>query len=184
MACCGHHEGVFSTERSALIEGAGYVQPTSPAWVTVTYHRLRLLIDKGRTTEARTELDKVFPGVRAIGSESSINLFTGLRMRTASSLNDALADAPRKILERTSEEQSSVDQCLDVMKNPKRKYDCKKDNSPVEFSEDAASIFNNETPLATLAQSAQSGTLPAQLRQSVAMMMARSVLLKNEAIAA
>ncbi|MGB9408620.1 MAG: hypothetical protein WCA89_13870 [Terracidiphilus sp.] len=170
---------------SALIEGAGHVQLTSPAWATVTYHRLRLLIDTGHSAEARTELDKAFPGVRAIGSESSINLFTGLRMRTASSLNDALADAPRKILERTSEEHSSIDECLDVMKNPKRKYDCKKDNSPVEFSKDAAAVFNNETPLATLAQAAQSGALPTQLRQSVAMMVwVRSVLLKNEVIAA
>jgi hypothetical protein len=172
-------------QASALIEGAGHVQPTSPAWATVTYHRLRLLIDSGRAREARAELDKAFPGVRAIGSDSAINLFTGLRMRTASSLDEALADAPRKILERTSEEQSSIDQCLDVMENPKRKYDCKKDNSPVEFSEDGASIFNYETPLATLAQSAQSRALSPQLRQSIAMMAwVRSVLLKNEVIAA
>ena len=172
-------------EASALIEHAEHLPSTSPAWATVTYHRLRLLIDTGRTAEARTELDRAFPEIRAIGSESSINLFTGLRMHTASSLDDALADAPRKILEHTSEEQSSVDECLEVMKNPKRKYDCKHDNSPVEFSEDAAVVFNTETPLATLALSAQSEVLPAQLRQSVIMMTwVRSVLLKNEVIAA
>lgn len=173
------------TDAPALIKSAEHVHLTSPAWATVTYHHLRLLIDTGHSAEARTELDKALPGVQAIGSESSINLFTGLRMRTAPSLDDALADAPRKILERTSEEQSSIDECLYVMKNPKRNYDCKKDNSPVEFSEDAAAVFNSETPLATLAHSAQPGALPTQLRQSIAMMVwVRSVLLKNEVIAA
>jgi hypothetical protein len=178
-------ESSSDPEASTLIEGAGHIPPTSPAWATITYHRLRLLVETGRTAEARTELDKAFPLVRALASESSINLFTGLRMRTTAKLEDALADAPRKILERTSEEQSSIDECLDVMKDPKRRYDCKKDNSSVEFSGDSAAVFNKETPLATLAQSAQSGALPTQLRQSVAMMTwVRSVLLKNEVIAA
>ena len=106
-------------------------------------------------------------------------------MRAAASLNDALADAPRKILERTSEEQSSLDECLDVMKNPKRKYDCKKDDSPVAFSRDAATVLNGETPIATLALAAQSDALSPQLRQSVAMMTwVRAVLLQNESLAA
>jgi hypothetical protein len=139
----------------------------------------------GSAATARAELDKALPGVKAIGSDSANNLFTGLRMRTATNLNDALADAPRKILERTSEERSSLDQCADVMKNPKRSYDCLKVNSPVEFSDDAAAIFNNETPIGVLAQAAQSGALPPHLKRSVTIMAwVRSVLLKNEAVAA
>jgi hypothetical protein len=106
-------------------------------------------------------------------------------MRTAANLDEALADAPRKIIDRTSEEQSSLGECLNVMKNPKRSYDCLKGDSPVEFSDDAAAIFNNETPLAVLAQAAQSGVLPPHLKRSVAIMTwVRSVLLKNEAVAA
>jgi hypothetical protein len=170
---------------SGLIDAAKDISPASPAWATVKYHRLRLLIDSGRAAEARTELDAGIHGIQVIGSESTINLFTGLRMRAATKLDDALADAPRMIIERTSEEQSSVDECLSVMKNPKRKYDCKKETSPVEFSDDAAAVFNKETPLVTLAQSAQSSALPPHLRQSIAMMTwVRSVLLKNEPIAA
>ena len=170
---------------SSLIDAAAHVSRTSPAWATVEYHRLRLLIDSGRAAEARTELDPAVHGIQVIGSNSTINLFTGLRMRTATKLDDALADAPRKIIERTSEEQSSVDECLYVMKNPKRKYDCKKEASSVEFSDDAAAVLNKQTPLVMLAQSAQSSALPPHLRQSVAMMTwVRSVLLKNEPIAA
>ena len=168
-----------------LIKAAAQIAPTSPAWPTVEYHRLRLLIDSGHSAEARSELATVLPRIQAEGSQSAVNLFTGLRMRTADSLNEALADAPRKILERTSEEQSSLDECLDVMKDPKRKYDCKKDDSAVEFSRDAATMLNGETPLAALALAAQSDALSPQLRQSVAMMTwVRAVLLKNEPVAA
>ena len=77
-----------------------------------------------------------------------------------------------------------LDECLDVMKDPKRKYDCRHDSSPVEFSADAADLLNRETPLATLAQAAQSTALPPRLRQSVAVTAwVRAVLLKNEVIA-
>ena len=169
----------------ALIRAAAQIAPESPAWPTIEYHRLRLLIDSGHTAEARNELATALPRIQADGSQSAVNLFTGLRMRTAISLNAALADAPRKILERTSEEQSSLDECLDVMKDPKRKYDCKKDDSAVEFSSDAATMLNGETPLASLALAAQSEALSPQLRQSVAMMTwVRAVLLKNEPVAA
>ena len=169
----------------ALIEAAAKTSKTSPAWATVTFHRVRLLVDLGRAVEARTVIDAALPSIRALGSDSAVNLYTGLRMRTAASLDEALADAPRKILDRTSEEQASVDECLTVMKNPKRMYDCRDDKSPVQFSDDAAAIFNGEMPLTTLAQVATSNALPPQLRRYVAMMAwVRSVLLKNDEVAA
>jgi hypothetical protein len=143
------------------------------------------MIDLGRPAEARTQLASAFSGVQATGSDSALNLFAGLRMRAAATLETALADAPRKILERTSEEQSALDECSMVMQDPKRPYDCRKDNSPIEFSDDAAAVFNGEMPLDTLAQAARSNALPAQLRQSVAILAwVRGVLLKNESIAA
>lgn len=169
---------------SDLIDAAGRVASNSPAWLTVTYHRERLMADTGKAQQVAAEIAADMPAIKQAGSDSAVNLFTGLRMRSASTLDVALANAPRKILERTSEEQASIDMCLYVMKDPRRKYDCKKDTSPVELSEDAAAIFNNETPLATLAQSAKSSALPPQLRQSFALMTwVRGVLLKDEAIA-
>lgn len=169
----------------ALIEAAARVPATSPAWPTLEYHRIRLLVDLGRESEARRQLAAALPLVQETDSVSAVNLFTGLSMRSAASLNNALADAPRKILERVSEEQSSLDECLEVMKDPKRKYDCRKDNSPIEFSGDAASVLNGETPLSVLAVAAQSDALPQRLRQSVAIMTwVRAVLLKNRPVAA
>jgi len=172
-------------QSTALIEAASHISPSSPAWPTIAYHRLRLLIDAGHAPDARRELEVDFPSVQTTGSESALNLFTGLRMRSAPTLDAALPDAPRRILERSSEQQSALDECLSVMQDPKRKYDCKDSNSPVEFSADAATIFNQSMPLDALAQAAQSKALPSPLSQSVAVTTwVRAVLLKNEKIAA
>ena len=171
-------------ETPALLDAAEKLPATSPVWPTVTYHRIRLLLGLGRAAEARTLIAASLPAIQALNSDSAINLFTGLRMQSAPTLDEALADAPRKILARLSEESSASAECLWVMKNPKRVYDCKPQNSPVEFSDDSVFLFNKQTPLATLAKIAQSNTLPQPLRQSVAIMAwVRAVLLKNEPIA-
>ena len=172
-------------EASALIEAAGRIPSTSPAYPTLSYHRIRLLLESGHASQARAEVGAASPVIQTLGSESALNLVTGLRMRTATTLDEALVDAPRKILDRVSTEQASIRECLDVMKDPKRKYDCKDPKSPVEFSDDAAALFNNQMPLSTLAQAARSDALPAPLRQSVAIMTwTRAVLLKNDSVAA
>jgi hypothetical protein len=171
-------------QSTALLDAAANIKPSSPAWPSITYHRLRVLIDRGRAAEARRELEADFSHIQATGNESALNLFTGLRMRSAPTLDAALSDAPRKILERSSEQQTALDECLQVMQDPKRKYDCKEDKSPVEFSRDAVDIFNNALPLDDLAQAAHSKALPSPLSQSLAMMTwVRAVLLKNEKLA-
>lgn len=169
----------------ALVTAAAETRPGSPAWATLTYHRVRLLIALGRAQEARSVLAAALPQAKAAGGNSAVNLYTGLRMRAATSLAEALAEAPRTILERSSEEQSALDECLMVMKDPKRSYDCKEHKSAVEFAPDAARWLNGQTPLATLANAANISILPERLRQSVAMMTwTRAVLLKDDAAAA
>ncbi|WP_109485485.1 hypothetical protein [Occallatibacter savannae] len=171
-------------EASALITASAQVPQSSPAWPTIAFHRLRLLIDTGHAPDARRELERDFPNIEATGNESALNLFTGLRMHSAPTLEAALSDAPRKILDRSSEQQSALDQCLSVMQDPKRKYDCKDRKSAVEFSEDATDVFNKSVPLDTLAQAAESKALPPPLSQSVAVMTwVRAVMLKNEEVA-
>ena len=184
-----------AADAPALIEAAGHIPSTSPAWFTATYHRERLLIGTtdiviaGKKTEgikaAGIETSAQMKVVEEGGSESATNLFRGLRMQAATTLDDALVYAPRRILQRASEEQSAIDECLNVMKNPKRKYNCAEPKIDVEFGEGSAALLNSEMPVAMLAQAAQSRSLPQPLRQSVAMMTwVRAVLLKNEAVAA
>jgi hypothetical protein len=172
-------------EANGLVAAASQIKSDSPAWESITYHRLRLLIALGRVKEARTLLDQTLPQIKASGRDSSLSLYLGLRMRSSTNLNEALAYAPRKILIKASESQFALNECLGVMKNPKRVYDCKKEVDPLQFSDDAAAFFNAQAPLATLVQAVQSDALPPQLRRSVAKMAwVRSVLLHNDAAAA
>lgn len=169
-----------------IIRAAEQVSVDSRSWETVNYHRVRLLIDLGRSTEAHALLAKSMSHVVAGNRDSSFNLYRGLQMRSAANLDEALTFAPRKILDRTSEEYSSLEVCLDAaQKNPNRKYACRKQKNAEEFSADAAILLNLETPLKLLARAAVSQKLPENLRQSVAIMAwVRAVLTSNDAIAA
>jgi hypothetical protein len=167
-----------------LIAAAAELKPDTPAAESFTYHRIRLLNATGKTAEARSLLDKTMPIVRKGGRDSSINLYLALRARSSTSLADFLANAPRKVISPSSESQASLNECLDVMKNPKRVYDCAKEAEPIQFSDDAANFFNAQAPLSVLIDSANSSTLPQQLRQSIAeMAWVRAVLLHDDSSA-
>lgn len=167
-----------------LVSAAEKVNGGSPASEMVEYHRARLLIGLGKASEARTLLDSVLPRRQGSGDISSLNAFTGLRMRAAGTLEELLKFAPQKIQVRLSESQASLNECLGVMKNPKRQYDCREQKNPLEFSSDAVGFFNVEAPLAVLVDAANSPVLPENLRRSVAIMAwVRSVLLKDDSAA-
>jgi hypothetical protein len=167
-----------------LISAGGEVKTDSPGWELLTYHRIRLMIETGSTAEARAQLAQVMPRIRAGGRDSSINLFTGLDADAARNLDEFLTYAPRKTIEAESESESSLGECQDVMKDPKRVYDCSKAAGPVQFSADAAEFFNAQAPLSTLVDAANSSVLPEQLRSAVAMMgWVRAVMLTDNAAA-
>ncbi len=169
----------------ALVAAAAEIQPDSPAWESITYHRLRLLILLGRAAEARALLDQFLPQIKATGRDSSLNAYLGLRMSASPSLEEFLSYAPRKMLAAESESANSRRECLYIVKNTKRLYDCSQDPSLLHFSDDAAGVLNAQTPLTTLADMAASPQLPQHLRRSVALMgWTRSVLLKDDAAAA
>lgn len=172
-------------EAGELVKAAELIPADSPAWETTNYHRIRLLIWLGRSAEARTLLTETLPRVQAGKRDSSLNLYQGLRMRSATNLDEALTFAPRKVLSRASQQHYALDECLAVMKDPKRKYDCKKDAGAMEFNADAASLFNLETPLSVIAEAASSPKLPENLRRSLAIMAwVRAVLTSDDASAA
>ena len=167
-----------------LIAAAAKLAPNEPAWETATYHRIRLLLATGKTDQARNLLAETIPQIQAANSGSALNAYTGLRMHAALNLTELLTYAPRRILLRSSESNAALLECLDVMKNPKRVYDCREDKSPVQFSEDATTFFNTQSPLSLLVESAQSDALPEPLRRSLAIMAwTRSILLDDNAAA-
>ncbi len=173
------------TEADALVQAAAQVPLESPAWETTNYHRIRLLIGLGRSAEARKLLAEAMPRIQTTKQQSSLNLYRGLLMRSAQSLDAVLLFAPRTAIYRVSEQQSALDTCMDVMKDPRRKYDCKKDSGNAEFNADAAGLFNLETPLSVIADASALSKLPGNLRQSLAIVAwVRAVLTHDDAIAA
>jgi hypothetical protein len=171
-------------EAAELVAAAEAIQPDSPAWESANYHRLRLMIAMNKAPEARRKISEAMPRVLANGSASSMNAYTGLRMLSAPDMAEFLRYAPRKVLERNSQEQYAQDECVEVMKYPKRKYDCIKDDGPMQFSDDAVGVFNQQLPLSVLIEASTSPEFPVQLRRSIVLMAwVRSVLVKDDAAA-
>ena len=167
-----------------LLAAAAAAPESSPAWPTVTYHRVRLLLGAGRNAEARTVLAGVMPQVAGEGEPSSVNAFRGLAMRAAPTMAELVTYMPRTVLLRTSEENSALGECQEVMKNPRRHYNCRPELSPTEMDADAAALLKGNAPLAVWLEVARAGSLPEGLRQVVAQTgWTRAVLLKDAAAA-
>ena len=168
----------------SLIAAAAKLDHSSAAWETATYHRARLLMETGKTEEARALLDQRLPQLRATQQDSAVNLYQSLRMAAAKDLNGFLEYAPQKMLLRTSEADWASKECLNAMKDPKRKYDCVQKIDDNQFNDVAAGFFNAQAPLSVLVEAAKSNALPPQLRQAVTLMAwTRSILLKDDAAA-
>lgn len=75
-----------------VLGAARAVDAKSPAYLTVTYHRLRLALARGDKARSRTELDVLLRGPLPA---SARNLFQPLRMLAAPALGDFLRFVPR-----------------------------------------------------------------------------------------
>jgi hypothetical protein len=164
----------------ALLTAAAELNKTSPAYITVTFHRARLLIALNRKDEARTLLDEVLPSIRKGSSDSATNAFLGLRMQAARSLPEFLTYAPRKML--ASRSQSSYLATKGCTWSTDGVHDptCTAKVDSPQFDSDSAEVLNFQFPLDLLVTAAQSPDLPENLRQSIAITAwVRSVLLKD-----
>lgn len=147
----------------SLLEAAAKVPANSPAYVTVNYHRARLLLAEGKTAEARALTTTVLAG---LGKDENATRNTLLeeRLPTAQTVDEFLADAPRTLIESGSG--ASLLALCGSWGKPRS--GCVKTLPPTEFDGDGAAAFNRQLPLALWLTAAQEKTLPANLRQSVA----------------
>jgi hypothetical protein len=157
-----------------LSAAAEKIPSDSPAYITVTFHRLRLLQQSGKSDRAREQLDQLLAQRGSTLSRSAKNQFAALRMKIATNLRDFLRFAPR-------------------VSNDSATYP----NSPSgagatspsaenasHFDADASVILTEKLPLRLLADAAKSPTLPiASRREVVIAAWTRGTLLNNEAIA-
>jgi hypothetical protein len=163
---------------SELVRAATSVPANDPAYVGISYHRLRLM---PRDATTREQLLAILPRIDKQEGPSAINLFAELNAATAPSLDTWLSAAGRQLAD---EDSIFGDGQVDTT----RKEDvCGKKIAPGStelFDVDAAVALNRNMPLRLLAVAAESSALPENLRFQVAQATwARAVLLDQPEIA-
>jgi hypothetical protein len=162
----------------ALLAAVSKVGPDSPAYLTLTFHRLRLLEQSGNVDAARHDLDELLAQQRNSMPISARNEFLALRMKLASNLAEFLQFAPRLSTDATG---------VAPIPAGKSDYDPGSPEYAVtrpHFDSDASVVLTEKLPLRLLADAAKSNTLAPALRSDIAVSAwTRAILLKNDAIA-
>ncbi|MDE3195085.1 MAG: hypothetical protein KGN84_01990 [Acidobacteriota bacterium] len=142
-----------AAEGPALIDAASKIPLESPAYDTVTYHSIRLLIESGKTTEARRRLDALLS--MGVDLASLDNALRAQRMSLATSYDDFLRWAPRRPIG-AAEGDLDLDPAATAAAGA------------VALDRDSADVFNYATPLSRLAEASQSNRLPEPIRSEIA----------------
>lgn len=168
-----------------LLAPAAEVESASPAYDTITFHRIRLLTATNHKEEARSLLDEILPRLRRQPPSSALNAFLSQRMAVARNFSEFLTYAPRTLLDKNSEGASALLGCISEAQQNHKPVNCQVEEAPLQFAEDATVILNSQVPLNLLIEAANSSNLPANLRQEVTLASwVRSVLLNDAESAA
>lgn len=165
------------TKLATLLSAADKISSSSPAFPTVAFHKVRLLKEAGKNTEAVTELDKILTVSLPV---SARNQLYSQRMLLARNLDEFL-----KYAERTSagegyfyDNREIPDQYEEEGENKKPKP---KPN--VLFDTDSTTIINKYFSLSLMKEAAFNQKLPESLRKRLVMAIwVRAVILENEEI--
>ncbi len=146
----------------ALISAAAVVDRMSPAFSSLAFHRVRLLIESNRNAEARATLDKILADDRRNLSPSAVNLLLAQRMTLAQNLDEFLQSAQRV--------PAGFSDDSDGREIPEEESDVKETvkGSQLFFDLDAANVFNKLMPVAIIRDAARGKTLAPNLRRDVA----------------
>jgi len=167
-----------SDATSSLIQAAGHVPSTSPAFASVTFHTVRLLIETNRTTEARTLLDGVLSAERTNLPKATINLLLGQRMMLSENIADFVRAAQR--------EPAGLSDNFDGREIPTDEKEAAADTNGAKlfFDADAATVFNKLMPVAIAFEAAQNKSLAANLRRDVAQATFMRAAMLDQAVTA
>jgi hypothetical protein len=169
---------------NALIDAAMAIAPTSPAYPSVTYHRLRLAASASRTTPSSyAEVAALLPGIERTQSRSTINLFLDAQASLAPTL-DAFLKSSTSI----PASYTDVDGFEDGSPTPDYPIEtrvtlCGTDvyaPKTLHFDDSVAAVYNQRMPLSRLLQAALSSTLPPNLRFQLAHMTWTRALLLDD----
>ncbi len=139
-----------------VLTAAAAVKTDSPGYLTVSYHRIRLMPED----EARTLADRLLAGTFPAASQNQIR---AQRMGLARDFNDFLRYAPRR----------PVAVMTDEIEAPEKAED--------DLDEDAEGIFNLNLPLTYWKQAQASVLLPNHVRQELSrVIFVRTLLLADK----
>ncbi len=173
----------------SLLAAAQAIPTTSPAYQTVFYHHVRLLLESGHLDQARALLDPALAAIQSSKPDSWRNALLAERLSGARDFNEFLTYSPRTALETGS--QSAIDLragCQNragIALYAETTAPCPELDHPLTFDDDATTILNEKTPLSRLIEAARSPILPSHLRQNIAIAAwTRAVLLDDPKSAA
>lgn len=159
-----------------LQAAAAQLQPTSPAFATASFHVVRLNIEGGRFSEARTYLDELLRKNARSLNRSTLNLLHHQRMMVSNSLDDFLTHAQR-VPAGFSWDDGNREIPVD---DDEFSGDSKLVRDRKLFDSDAGEIINLKMPLPLLSQLANGSQLPDNLRRDVAQAVwLRAILLDS-----
>ncbi|HEY9127879.1 MAG TPA: hypothetical protein VIM62_12165, partial [Acidobacteriaceae bacterium] len=180
------------TDASApdLLAAAEKIEPASPAYETVLYHRIRLLMGRNKAEQARILLDHQIALMPADDKDpnythSDRNAFLRERFAVARDFHELLQFAPRRDLAANSgAAYASIGECVQQHGQQANTANCPANQHPPEFDNDAVLVLNQRTPMPLLIEAATSSALPENLQREVALAAwTRSVLLDDQASA-
>ena len=147
---------------AALLSAAANVDHNSPAFPSLAFHSVRLLIESNRGSEARTALDKILAIDRQRLPPSALNLLLAQRMSLAQNLQEFLQSAPRV--------PAGFSDDSDGRELPEEESSTKEATrgAVLFFDLDGANAFNKAMPVALIKDAAGSKALAPNLRSNVA----------------
>jgi hypothetical protein len=149
------------TGLDSLLSAAARVDHSSPAFPSLAFHNVRLLMESKRVDAARSALDKVLSEDRSRLPASALNQLLGQRLMLAQNLEEFLQSGQRAPagFSDNSDDREIPDDEKDMESTTK--------GSKLFFDLDAANIFNKAMPVAVMKNAALSSTLAVNLRRNV-----------------
>jgi len=149
-----------------VLNASERVSSGAPGFITVTFHRVRLLAESGNRDKAREVIDRLISQNKSL-SLSATNLLLAERAYLAKDLDDFLIYAPRKpaaIIYWNPDEEGEVPADIDKLKGLKN---YKRGERLLDA--DAATILNRDFPLDLLKTIAVSKKIDANIRREIAL---------------
>jgi hypothetical protein len=162
-----------------LLSATDKISSSLPAFPTIAFHKVRLLKEAGKSTEALIELDKILATDLPLSGRNQIY---SQRMLFARNLDEFLKYAQRTVAGEGYfyDNREIPDQYIEEEEKMTKKAKLKPN---VLFDNDSTAIMNKQFPLALMKEAAFNQSLPEGLRKRlIVATWVRAVILENEEI--